>query len=467
MRRLASPFRTLTAKLALSYVLLSLALNAVLVVVLSIALSGGLQQGLDTFLMGFADGFIESDPPTLSDVEEAGKGIADGEGLGDGFCIRFVGVDGVEVFSAGLEEANALLRHEGLAADVPVGDRRKQTLELPGGGQLRVVTRRYLDGSTLQMGARVVQDAGLRTRVLQLGFAAVAVLSLLAASIGWLVARRAMGGVRRVTVTAQEIMDGALDLRVPVEGAPGEVADLAVAFNRMLERIERLVEDVRRVSADMVHDLRSPLTRMRAQAEYFLRDSGGDDKCQELAEKTIEETLAMERFIDETLEVIALDTGLREPQLQDVELCDLVRNIVDLFEPVIEAEGARVRVAIQGDAHVSADPDIMRRVVSNILDNAIKFNANKGLIIVTVESGGKTAVVSIADSGRGIPKDERAKVFERFYRVEQSRGEKGHGLGLSYVDAAVRAMNGTVEIRDSDLGGAEVRVALQALYPSA
>ncbi|CAM2064861.1 Histidine kinase [Sulfidibacter corallicola] len=445
-------FRSLTARIALSFVFLTLALNIALLGVLRYAISSSYQKGIDTFLLEFAEGDLP-DPDTPSTIEDL-KADMERDPIGKDFYLRVLGPDNEVLVAAGMPDHPGLAPVRALAANTRLGHQRIDTVGLANGTELRVVTRKFEKGFAFQAGALLLPDPALEGRVMRFGLLSVVLLSLVAASIGWWMARRAMKGVRDVTLTARDILKGDLAARVPARQSVVEVSELANAFNTMLDRIETLVKDVKGVSASMAHDLRGPLTRIRGYSELALRGEKSGEDYKETASLVVEETLALEGLIDTTLEIIALDARTHPTRLVPTDLSELMHDTLDIYGDLAEEKGIHLEFTKQGETMARVDPATMRRVLANLVDNAIKFTPRQGTVRLSVEGLRYQVVLVVSDTGPGVPLADRSRVFDRFYRGDTSRGTPGYGLGLSYVQAAIRAHGGRIEIDDEPNGGA-------------
>ncbi len=325
-----------------------------------------------------------------------------------------------------------------------------RTLELPGfQAPVLAAARKLPDGAVLQIVTSLEADARL-LRLYREMFALGGGAMLVAGSVlGWVYARRAMAGVERVTRTARRIGAGDLGRRVPVGNEGEEIRSMAEAFNQMLERIEKLVAELREVSNNIAHDLRSPLTRIRGQVESMFRESNSVEECRAFAGTVIEECDRMAALIDTMLDIAEAETGAARMARQPLDLAALLEDACELFRPVAEDAGVDLQLALPNpDAPITAmaDPAKLQRVVANLIDNAVKFTPAGGAVRVAAEQIGRSVHVSVHDTGIGIAPDEIGRVFDRFYRSDRSRSTPGNGLGLSLVRAIVEAHGGQVAV---------------------
>ena len=298
-------------------------------------------------------------------------------------------------------------------------------------------------GVTVQDDRRVVEEVRRLGGLVLLGLVAVAV------PVGWVLARRALAGVQRVTSTANEISGGALGHRVPLAGSGDEVDQLAGTFNRMLERIQTVVEGMEETNDNIAHELRSPVTRIRGLAETTLtsgRAAIGDYRS--MAASTIDECDRLLSMIDTMLDIAEAEAGVMSLARGTVDLGRLLGEVAELFEPVAADRGMTVRVRVPGPVRVRGDEPRLQRVVANLLDNAIKYGDAGGTVTLAAEVGADgRATVSVENTGPGIAAADLPNVFNRFFRVDRGRAGRGNGLGLSLAQAIVRAHGGRIAVR--------------------
>jgi signal transduction histidine kinase len=288
-------------------------------------------------------------------------------------------------------------------------------------------------------------------------------LILLAGGIGWFMARRALSGVADVTRTARHISDGALDRRVPQASRAEEIDQLAGTFNHMLDRIQGLIGGMREMSDNIAHDLKSPLTRIRGLAEVTLTTGESLDDYQSMAANTVEECDRLLDQINTMLAISKAEGGVETLDLSEMDLAALVRDACELFLPSAEDK----RLALVCEAPVPCplhgDASKIRRMIANLLDNALKYTPAGGTVRVAVHGGGQAeTVLEVQDTGGGISAADLPHIFERFYRCDQSRSEMGAGLGLSLAATIARAHGGAI-VAESQLGqGSRFTVRLPA-----
>lgn len=313
------------------------------------------------------------------------------------------------------------------------------------------VERRLDDGSRLIVG-RDVEDIDDRDEIFS---AAAAWLILIAAALaigGSVAMGRAVGRrIDTVTQTARRVMAGSLTERIPLRGTGDDFDELGETLNRMLGRIEEAVEAVRRVSDNVAHELRTPLARLHADLDD-LRDTQDEGERQRLAEQASAEAGRLQATFDALLRIARIESGRHLAGFKSVDLSTLLADAVEFHLPDAEAREQRIESHIAPGLTLDADPNLLFQAVSNLLDNAIKYGGNGGTVKVSAARVGAVVTIEIADSGPGIPPAYREKVTERFFRIPDTAGEAGTGLGLSLVNAIVARHNGELGIADSAPG---------------
>jgi len=254
---------------------------------------------------------------------------------------------------------------------------------------------------------------------------------------------------------------------VPVSGSGDELDQLSVNLNQMLDQIERLMAGMKEISSNVAHDLRTPLTRLRSRIEAALRT--GEPFAQKAAlEKTIEEADALLVTFNALLSIARTEAGQVLEELKPVDLKEVVTDIAELFAPLAEESGGSLRLDAEDGVMVKADRQLLAQAISNLIDNALKYGvaAAKGSpeIALSLKSTLNEAVIVVADRGPGIAEQDRARVTERFVRLDRARTLPGSGLGLSLAQAIARLHNGKLILKDNN-PGLMVELVLPRLRP--
>jgi len=260
--------------------------------------------------------------------------------------------------------------------------------------------------------------------------------------------------IRAIGVSAREIMSGDLSRRLPVKGTRHDVDRLASIVNMMLDEIEQLVAEVRGVCAGIAHDLRTPMTHLRAGLERARRRGGLTDDYERAIDTAIGQADAVLGRFAALLRIAEVEAVARRGRFGDVRLDALMRDIFELYEPVAEARNIALRLTTDDAVCVHGDVDLLFGAVENLLDNALKFTPHGGAVGLAVwRSGQGKARLAVVDTGPGIADSERDAVLRPFYRiVGQHASTEGHGLGLSLVAAVARVHGALLEISDNRPG---------------
>ena len=308
--------------------------------------------------------------------------------------------------------------------------------------QARECLVRLRSGKILQLVHYMGDDEDLLEDLRQsFGFTLIGVF-LGTALLGWVLSRRALAGVEEATRTAQAIAGGTLENRVPLLGRGEEIDRLATTFNAMLDRIQAMVAEMRQVSDDIAHDLKSPLTRLRGQAEMALTVKGGGEELEALAANTVEECDRLLGMVNTMLDLSEAEAGVPLAEAERVDLCLLLREAYELYQPAAEEKDLSLTLHLPNHLEVLGNPHRIRRILANLLDNAVKYTQPGGRLSLSADALEGRAKVAVGDSGPGIAAEELPKVFDRFYRADRSRSTPGSGLGLSLARALARSMGG-------------------------
>ena len=266
------------------------------------------------------------------------------------------------------------------------------------------------------------------------------------------VTRRTVGRIEAINATSRAIMQSGLGKRIPLRGTRDEWDQLAANLNSMLERIEGLMAEVKQVTDNVAHDLRTPLARMRGRLERA--DSKPDDA--EYDKSLMGDLLAdldgVLRMFASLMRISQIETIDRTAAFRTVDLAEIAGEVVELFDAAAEDKGGHLDIVADRRVCVTGDKDLLFDAVANLLDNAIKHGREAGHVSVEVTENDGCAVLSISDDGSGIPSGEYQHVFKRFYRLERNRGTPGNGLGLSLVAAVARLHGARIEMLDNAPG---------------
>jgi len=318
----------------------------------------------------------------------------------------------------------------------------------------RVVSDHLDNGSIIYLGLserdelRVLRN--LRLRFLLLGLLIV----LFGSAIVFYTTRRMLGHVRKITGAASRIGESDLSSRVPTTNRHDEIGQLALTLNRMLDRIENSMHQLHTITDSLAHDLRSPLTAIRAKLEMSLT-SGARVEDLESIVSAIEEIDRITDFLNKSLDVAEAKADALRLERVVLDLDEIVRVMIDLYEPCMAERGLRIQFYGGGATRISADAALIHRTIANLFDNELKHLPAASTVTISVRPREKIALLLVEDDGPGFPAEIADHLFERSVRGPSSHGR---GLGLAFVEAVVRAHNGVIEASNGGEGGARITI---------
>ena len=289
----------------------------------------------------------------------------------------------------------------------------------------------------------------------------MASLFVFAAITGWFMARRALACVEAVTRTARQISESSLKERVPVKKYQDEIDQLAITFNQMLDRIQTLVTGIREMSDNIAHDLKSPITRIRGISEVSLTTGASENEYENMAASTVEECDRLLDMINTMLVISKTEARLGQFENKELDIARQVQDACELFLPMADNAGLTLVCDAPARLLICGDIRMIQRMISNLIDNGVKYTAEGGHIMVAAHPGGQQSIqISIKDTGIGISADDMPHIFERFYRCDPSRSRTGTGLGLSFARAIARAHGGDITVSSEPDKGSLFTVVL-------
>lgn len=312
--------------------------------------------------------------------------------------------------------------------------------------------------SILLVGRDIEEQRRFAARIKRTLLWGFGVLSLAAILAGLAAGRTVLRRIEAINATSRSIMAGDLTRRVPVTNVADELDELAESLNLMLDRISELMAGLREVSDNIAHDLKTPLNRLRNRAEAALRDPRGAEAYKEGLEGIIEKSDDLIKTFNALLLIARLEAGVVDDSAERFDLGELVRDVVELYEPVAEEEGLELTIEANAGLTVRANRQLIGQAVANLADNAIKYSSralpNPDLKTISVRVAEKdgNAEITVSDPGPGIAPKDRDRALRRFVRLEESRTKPGTGLGLSLVAAVARLHRGKVWLEDNEPG---------------
>jgi signal transduction histidine kinase len=313
----------------------------------------------------------------------------------------------------------------------------------------RMITAIVGPDTVLQIGESLEEVDEYLDIFLQLFSILIISLIVVSSIIGWLLARRATLDMQEVTETAEEISNGAYDRRVQVKGQLKEIERLGATFNRMLDRIQSLLKSMKEINDNIAHDLRSPLARIRGIAEMSLLKEKSIDAYKDMAASTIEECDTLIDMINTMLDITEAEAGVNGEQTEEFELVEVIREACELFRPIAEAKKINLKTSLPESLTVTSDRRKVQRIVTNLLENAIKYTPADGAVKVSAAAQNGEVRIDFEDTGMGIDQKDLPHIFERFYRCDRSRSQGGTGLGLSLVKAYTESLKGSIHVESA------------------
>lgn len=316
----------------------------------------------------------------------------------------------------------------------------------------RALGARLSDGTFLLVSEDITDLIQTRKLLLQ-SFAITLAITVALTLIGGLIIGNALlRRVESVNQIAQAIMNGDLSKRIPLVGRRDELGDLAESLNRMLARIDDLMQNLRAITSNIAHDLRSPLSRHRQRLELSRMKERSLEEYREVIDTAIDDTDSILKTFEAMLRIAQIEAGTPREHFAQIMMDEIADNIVDAFQAVANDEGKELTAHVEPGCRVLGDRVLLTQLISNLIENALRHTPLGTHIRLRIERHeGKMRIV-VSDTGPGIPEEERERVFQHFYRLDASRSTPGNGIGLSFVAAVVKAHDATIELDDNAPG---------------
>jgi len=390
---------------------------------------------------------------------------ADDAGLNDSVFFLQTAADGSVGLWVGAGDGSAHLtglRNSQIVPEIPT------SVHVAGfDAPFRVVCVRMNNGSQIYLGLserdqlRVLGKLRLRFVLLWL------LIVLIGSAIVFYSTRRVLHHIQEITEAASRIGEADLSSRVPTTGRNDEVSQLGITLNRMLDRIERSVRQLHTITGSLAHDLRSPLTAVRAKLEMSLTSGARDEESESMVStiivSAIEDMDRLTEFLNQSLDVAEAKANALRLNRVAVDLDDLLRVMIELYEPSMSEKGLRLKLCSAGLLEVFADAALLHRMIANLFDNELKHLPASCTVTISLSNSEDSASLVVEDDGPGFESEVLSQIFDR--RVK-GRNSTGHGLGLAFVEAVVRVHGGTIEASNNSEGGARLTIALPlAVHP--
>ena len=307
------------------------------------------------------------------------------------------------------------------------------------------------DGFQLLVGRDIQQRRDIDALVREALVWALALVLLIGLAGGVVMSRNLLGRIQAINRTSQEIVAGDLGRRIPVRGSNDEIDRLAVNLNHMLDQIEHLMEAMRQVTDNIAHDLRGPLNRLRTRMDVTLMARPSAEEYHRVLESMVGDTEQLLATFNALLRITQVESGVRKSFAQ-IDLAGIINDLGELYAGVAEEKGLEFSFVAGERSIVWGDRELLAQAVSNLLDNAIKYTPQGRNVWLTAVRSRDRVNLAVADSGPGIPAQERERVLDRFVRLDTSRNSPGSGLGLSLVRAVVELHGATLTLDDANPG---------------
>jgi signal transduction histidine kinase len=279
---------------------------------------------------------------------------------------------------------------------------------------------------------------------------ALLLMIIFSAAGGWFLAKRSLEGLNDVTAAALEISEkGDIEKRLEIKNRGLEIETLSLTFNRMLDRIQSLVNNLRSTTDNMAHDLRNPVTRIRGAAEILLLGEHKRSDYTDMCGNTIEECDRLLDMMNTMLDVSEAESGINSPDLKRVDLSRILLDLFDLYEPAAEAQKIQFRYNVDDDCQIMGNTKLIQRLIANLIDNSLKYTSEGEIIELDLKKDGEIVCFKIKDSGMGIKSEDIPHVFKKFFRGDKSRSTSGVGLGLSLVKIICRQHDAQIDLEST------------------
>jgi len=379
----------------------------------------------------------------------------------ESFLIRLIGSNYIPIISRIPKDWSTLSVQQLEKSGYPKDKEWKVLKGGDGENEIEITSRRMSDGTTLQLGQKIEEREDLLRRIRKVYLIAIIPIILFAYVGGVFIADRALNPIRQLINTLNSIVaSGKIDVRVPVNRTDKLHEELITLFNSMLQKIEALMNGMRNVLDNVAHDLRTPMTRLRGTAEMALHSEQNGGVLREALSDCIEESERILIMLNTLMDISEAETGAMKLDPEEMNVAPLIDDIVDLYGYTAEEKGVSVYTGFPEELYLTADRNWVRQVLANLLDNAIKYTPTGGRIDIEACRREQEVIITVKDTGVGISQEELDKIWERLYRGDESRSQRGLGLGLSLVNAIVGAHRGHVRVSSEPGAGSVFTVSL-------
>ena len=331
---------------------------------------------------------------------------------------------------------------------------------------LRILTKPVFNRNKLvyliQVGSSMHDIDNTLENLLLLNLIFIPTTTILIGGGGWFLTRRALRPLDAVIKASHRISSGNFQHRIEISETSSEIRDLTRAFNQMTERLEASFQQIQNFSENASHELRIPLSILRGQTELSLKKFRSEEEYRKILESNLEEILRMEKIVERLLFLSKADRGEIELNRVEVDGNSLLSGVYEQFQIHTQEKNIHLTLDTDGPALIKGDEILLRELLLNLLQNALTYTPKFGEIILSLSREEEQILISVADTGCGIPEDEIPYIFDRFYQVDKSRSSQGHGLGLSLCKWIVESHQGRITVESTVGKGSRFTVYLPA-----
>ncbi len=400
--------------------------------------------------------YLLTQTPSTEAIREDPHRFYDATGKHEGLIVVLQDQSGRDLMRSGIEPSVVLPALNTLAANEHPNDHSLTSWNLESGTTARIVAAWGMLKDP-QSQVRIVlartngERAGLLATYKHHVFVAMLAGVLLAAVLAYLIVRGSLRPVRHIASQARSISAQQLNKRLDASAAPGELQTLVKSFNAVLNRLQESFQRLSQFSADLAHDMRTPLNNLMMQTQVALSHPRSIDEYQGLLGSNLEEYERLARMVESMLFLARADHAQIKPDKQLLDGEQELHRIAEYFEGVVDDVGVRTEISISGDAKVWADPALFRRAVNNLMSNAIRYTTPGGVIQLRITQEDNNKVISVSNPGTGIKTEDLSKIFDRFYRADQSRSQSAStaGLGLAIVQSIMKLHGGYASVESA------------------
>lgn len=328
----------------------------------------------------------------------------------------------------------------------------ESTIDRPNGTEVRALTIPLSKWRFLMVGQTFHNNQQIEQTIVQTFWASLFLTISMAFMGAIIMTRSVMQRINIINRSAETIMHGNLSVRIPFTKGGDEFDDLSSNLNEMLDKIEHLLASLSHFANNIAHDLRSPLTRIITRIEAGLRTVKDDNPARELLEENVQDLQELISTFNSILNISELEANTDFRHFDHCDAKQIITNLVEFYEPYASEKNVTISNSLTEAMTIYGEKNLLTQAFSNMLDNAIKFTPQNGTVRISGQRLDDKTIITIADSGPGIDPAFYDRVFEKFFRLEDSRNTKGNGLGLSLVSAVARIHNAVIELDDNHPG---------------